>query len=285
MSKKGTVHHISSKKRSRPKVRFNFWVLVIIFVISFGACFGLYMLAANTHDDFLDDDEKTSSTQEVGNDSEDKQDATSASDTDTAAEESPQVNITNPVPQSEAVDESYFDNTCIITDSTLLDIASYTNLKDVIGSAELNASNCNNLQITSPYGVVTARETVQLKKPANLYIMLGSDIGTAETDAMIAAYTDLVDSVHSYLKDTKIYVMQLPPVAYDTETVTNARIDEYNSKLLAMATNSGVYCIDTNVVLKSAEGTLAPEYWSAEEGKMTEAAYKAISDYIRTHIA
>ena len=129
MSKKGTVHHISSKKRSRPKVRFNFWVLVIIFVISFGACFGLYMLAANTHDDFLDDDEKSSSTQEVGNDSEDKQDATSASDTDTAAEETTQVNITNPVPQSDAVDESYFDNTCIITDSTLLDIASYTNLK------------------------------------------------------------------------------------------------------------------------------------------------------------
>ena len=113
--------------------------------------------------------------------------------------------------------------------------------------------------------------------------MLGSDIGTVTVDEMISNYTTLVSNLHAYKPDMNIYVMQLPPVAADTTTVTNELINEYNTKLLNMANTVGVNCIDTNTALKSVEGTLSAEYWSADTGTFTDEAYKTIAGYILTH--
>ncbi len=284
MEKKGTIQRISNKKRGRPKVRFNFWILIIIFALSFMGCFALYMIAANTNDDFLDDSDDKVVVQEQATEASTESEGAEPA-TEAAAPQENTAEIINPVPQSEAVDETYFDSACLVTDSTLLEMGSHTALKDVIGNAQLNAAACNDVNVESNYGTVTVYQVMQLKKPTDLYIMLGSDIGTSEVDDMVSAYTTLVSDVHSYLPDTKIYIMQLPPAAYDTETVTNEKINLYNGKILGMARNLGVYCIDTNTALKSAEGVLAEEYWDAENGKLSEAAYKAISDYIRTHTA
>lgn len=286
MEKKGTVHHISNKKRGRPKVKFNFMMLVVIFALSFMSCFALYMIAANTNDDFLDDDEDKIAVQEQATEPEEVTDATDENGEAVTAE--PATNapeIVNPVPQSEAVDESYFDSSCLVTDSTLLKMGDYTAFKDIIGNEDLNAIGCNDVKVESNYGTVTVYQIMQLKKPVNMYIMLGSDLGTSSEDEMIAAYTNLIDNLHNYLPDMKIYIMQLPPAAYDTEVLTNEMINSYNSRLLAVARNAGVYCIDTNTALKSAEGVLAEEYWDAESSALSAEAYKAISDYIRTHTA
>ncbi len=288
MAKKRTVQHISNKKRGRPKVKFNFGVLVVIFVLSFAGCFALYMLAANLNDDFLNDSSEKNIVQE-------QPDSSSESASDSLEEPSGEAEktsesqaasgIANPIPQSEAVDVSYLESCCLITDSTLLKMADYTSLKDVIGNEQLGAAVCNDQKVESTYGTVTVYQTMQLKKPVNLYIMLGNDIGTSSVDDMIAAYTTLVNGLHNYLPDTKIYIMQLPPVYSDSETLNNELVNQYNSRLLDIARNTGVYCIDTNTALKSAEGNLSEEYWNAETGELSESAYKAISDYIRTHTA
>ena len=56
MDNKRTVQRNNGKRRGKPKVRFNFGMLIIIFFLSFAACFTLYMLAANFNDDFFKDD-------------------------------------------------------------------------------------------------------------------------------------------------------------------------------------------------------------------------------------
>ncbi|MBQ8181143.1 MAG: hypothetical protein IJ010_04120 [Ruminococcus sp.] len=282
MAKKRTVRHISSKKRSRPKVKFNFGVLIIIFILSFGACFALYMIAANTQDNFLKDEKSKKSV--VQKQPDEKTDEAPEAEAPTDAPSSAPIAAVNPIPQSEAVDASYFDSCCLVTDSTLLAMGDYTSLDDIIGSTELNAAGCRNVQVVSDYGTIKVYEIIQFKKPDILYLMLGSDIGTSSIDDMVNSYSTLVDDLHDYLPDMKIYIMQLPPVIYDTETVTNDLINQYNSKLLDIAKKSGVYCIDTNTALKAtAEGRLADEYWDYENSKLSEAAYKKISDYIRTH--
>lgn len=282
MANKRSVQRISSKKRSRPKVRFNFGVLIIIFALSFAACFVLYMIAANINDDFFDDESEKIVVQEQtssGND-EDSASDENAGDGSTSSKAPTAV---NPIPQSAAADASYLDSSCLITDSTLLEMSGYTEMDDVTGNAQLNAVNCNESKVETPYGTVTVYEMLQLKKPVNAYFMLGSDIGTSTVDEMIASYTTLISNLHGYLPEMHIYVMQLPPVISDTETLTNAKINEYNSRLLEMANNLGVYCIDTNTALKSADGTLSEEYWNAEALTLNEAAYKAICGYILTH--
>lgn len=275
------IQRNSVKKKSKPKLRFNFGMLLVIFILSFAGCFVLYMIAANTNDDFFIEEfdsnviTEESISEESSEELSDITEESSLTDTPASA-------VTNPVPESAAADVSYLENCCLITDSTLLSMKDYTNFTDVIGSTELNAVSVNSVKIGSSYGTVTAYETMKLKKPMNIYIMLGSDLGVSSVDEMIASYTTFVNNLKASVTEANIYIMQLPPV-YADEAVTNAMINDYNNKLLSLANNSGVFCIDTNTALKTVDGTLAEEYWSAETGALTEKAYKDLCGYILTH--
>ena len=78
--------------------------------------------------------------------------------------------------------------------------------------------------------------------------------------------------------------MQLPPVRDDANATTgNGVINEFNTKLLTIANMQNVYCIDTNTALKGVDGALSDEYRDSSTGSLTEAAYKAIADYILCH--
>ncbi len=58
MKKNTKSRKISDAKRKKhPKIRFNFMILIIIFVLSFAACFALYIVAANLDDNFFPEDE------------------------------------------------------------------------------------------------------------------------------------------------------------------------------------------------------------------------------------
>lgn len=284
MEKNRTVQNRRSRRKGKPKVRFNFWVMVIIFILSFVSCFLLYMLAANFNSDFFKD-EFDSNIAEENTPLPDSQQTTEAPDENDSAEKDSPISITNPVPQSPAVDAGYFDSACLITDSTLIQMSEYGKFSsaNIFSSTELNAVNCNNTKVASNFGTVNVYDIVKNKKPEVLYIMLGSDLGTSEADEMIASYTTLVNNLHSALHDMKIYVMQLPPVIYDTETVTNEMINNYNNKLLAMANAIGVYCIDTNTALKSESGVLAEKFYSYETLALSADGYNEICGYILTH--
>ncbi len=267
MEKKRTIQRASNKKRGRPKVKFNFGVLIIILALSFIGCFAMYMITANIKGDFLDEKENTSITNE-----EQSSEGTSGNNTETQSN-----NIKYPIPpSSSAVDASYFKECCMVTDSTLLNISSDKSFMEVIGSAQLNAANCNTMQLS---GGSTVCDTIKGKSPKNLYIMLGSDLGTSSDDDMIKGYTNLISDLRSACPDMKIFVMQLPPVKTNTTPVTNALIDDYNGKLMKMAMASEVYCIDTNVILKTIEGGLSSEY-SNEDGSLSEKGLKTIRDHI-----
>ena len=287
MEKKHTIQRISNKKRGRPKVRFNFMVVVIMTLITFAVCFVLYMIKANVNGDALsnDNETKTAETTTTAQTTEaaSAQASQEAQDTTEAEKPGPDPSIKYPLPATAAVDASYFEKCCMIADKTLLDMPNYSSFKDVLGNDTINALNCNTTAITSTYGNVTAAQTIQLKKPENLYVMLGSDIGVNSTDDMIASYTSMISQLHNYLPDMHIYIMQLPPAPAGSMTVTTEAVDQYNSKLLEMAKTLGVYCIDTNTALRSADGTITEEYWDSENGKLSEAGCKAISEYILTH--
>ena len=153
----------------------------------------------------------------------------------------------------------------------------------MLGNDQLGALNCNSTRVESSYGTVTPYEIIKLKKPGIVYIMLGSDIGVSSTDEMLENYSTLVNNIKGSLPDVKVYVMQLPPVIYDTETVTNDIINDFNNRLLDMCNKAGVYCIDTNTALKGESGTLSEEFWDYDTLSINQAAYDKICGYILTH--
>lgn len=284
MEKKRNVQRVPDKKRNRPKVRFNIWMLIIIFSLSFLGCFILYMIAANVDDDFFRDEFEN---KVIVLDNSDLTDESSTHDelleSDLSETDDNTTKIVNPIPESAAIDSSYLENCCLITDSTLLAMNQYTEFNDIIGNASLNAASVNETKVESNYGTVTVYEALKLKKPMNVYIILGSDIGTSSVDEMIASYTTFISKLKAAIPDTNIYIMQLPPVYADSESITNELINEYNRKLLSLADSYGVYCIDTNTSLKNNDGTISEEYWSEETVSYTEQLYKDICGYILTH--
>ncbi len=282
MAKKKSITRISNKKRGRPKVKFSIWGLLLIFVLSFATFFVLYMLAANFNENFFDEEFGNIVVEEQNDDPSVPDNGEKTEDGDPTGKAGG-LSVTNPIAQSEAKDASYFESCCIITDSTLIDMAKYTGLKDVVACDQLSAVSCNTTVIESSYGSKTAYETIQIKKPKNVYIMLGSDIGKSSVDDMIASYTELVKNLRGYLKESDIYIMQLPPVRNDDTAVSNSAINEFNTKLLTIANTNNVYCIDTNTALKGVDGMISEQYRNAETGVLTEAAYKTLADYILCH--
>ncbi len=268
----------TGKKKLRPKVRFSFGVMITIFILTFLGCFTLYLVGANINPDFFKDDFVN---ERIDITTEDEEEEPSETTEEITTEVKPVVS--NPVPKSPAVDVSYLDNCCIITDSLLGDMEMYGKFRDVIGSSELGAANASITKVESNYGIVTVYDTIKIKKPFNLYIMLGSDLGTAELNDMISGYTALVTNLHSSLPEMNIYMMMMPPVPFDTETVSNEKIDEYNTSLLDLAKKAGVYIIDTNSILKGENNSLDERFWSYDTSSMNSDAYDEICAYILDH--
>ena len=283
MDNKRTVQRNNGKRRGKPKVRFNFGMLIIIFFLSFAACFTLYMLAANFNDDFFKDefDQTLLSTQDQLNVPE----SAAASSDQPEKNAADAAGITNPVPQSEAADQSYLESCTLVTDITLADMAEKSALKDVIASDSLGAANCSEVSVDSTYGNGTIYDIIKVKKPSALYLMLGADLGSASTVDMISGIDNLVNNLRGALPDMKIYLMQLPPVIYDTESVTNAMVNDYNTRLLELANSAEVYCIDTNTSLKTGTGALDEAYWSYDTLSLGDAGYAKIAEIILTHVA
>lgn len=280
--KKKSITRISDKKRGRPKIRFSFWGLIIIFFLSFAACFVLYMVAANFNDNFFKDEFENVVVDEK--DTSETSNAAGSSGTvdEGNAEGDNSSSVTNPISLSEAKDASYLSSCCLVTDSTLLDMGKYTGLTDIVGCAELGAANCSTLTMESSYGTKTAYEILQTKKPEKVYIMLGSDITTASVDDMISAYGDFVKNVRGYLTDADIYIMQLPPASADNSAI-NGSINEFNTKLLTIANMNNVYCIDTNTALKGTDGNIAGEFFDKNSNALSEKGYKNIAEYVLCH--
>lgn len=278
MEKKRNVQGRKSKKKKRPKVRFNFGVLLMICLFSFAICFVLYMLAANMNNDFLNEEFGISSADMVDTESKDKtsnSNIKSNSDDDGIS--------ANPVPQSASADKEYLSNCCLLTDKTLLGIDSFGN--NVFGGENIGVTTAMTEKVESTFGTLSVYDIAKQKKPQTLYIMLGSDMGTATVDEMIVAYSKLVSSLKSAISNVKIYVMEYPPALYDSDTVTNDMINDYNARLLSMCNDLGVYCIDTNTALKAEDGKLNEEFWSYETLSLSQQGYDRLSEYILNHIA
>lgn len=284
--KKRTVHRSSSKKKNRPKLRFSIGWLIFIFILSFLACFILYMLAANFNPDFFL--EEFSSISDIVPEEKPTEPVTEdiTEGEETTAEEAPAEEkvIVNPVPASAPADPSYLSACCFITGSELMGIDEHTAISDVISSKELGAANCGSVKVESNYGTVTVYETIKIKKPANVYLMIGSDVGKASIEDQTSSYSTLIKNIKGALPATNVYVISEPPVMYDKEQLTNDAINAYNAALLDMANTCGAYYLDLNSALKGETGTLSEAFWDYEALNYNDAGYQTIQDYILTHV-
>ncbi len=282
MEKSRSVQRKKIRKKGGPKLKFKIGVIFTFFFLSLALCFLIYMFNVNVNDNFLE--EEFGSSALITSDDANNSDAIENSEEDESSALL-KTSMSNPVPQSEEMGAEYFASCSLITDNTLSAMGGIGFSKEtVFGGNEFTISTVMTTKQDSTFGTLSPYEIIKQKKPAALYLMFGVEIETTPVDTVIAEYSSLIGSLKAAVPEMKIYVMEYPPVIYDTDSLSNEKINDYNSKLVNMCDGQGVYCIDTNTALKSEAGKLDEKYWSYETLTLSQEGFQKVSEYILNHV-
>lgn len=100
-------------------------------------------------------------------------------------------------------------------------------------------------------------------------------------------YSKLINAIIEKSPNTKIIIQSSFPVTKDYsdkgKAITNADIDRNNRWAKELAEQYSLRYLDTQSILKNADGALIENYGNGDGVHMNEEAYKAIVRYIRTH--
>lgn len=274
-----SVHKSNKEKRAR----FHFSIVILIIMIGFVACFTIYMITSNR-----ESAQKVNSSLSNVDSSETSQITTTEVTTTTVATTPEAI---NPVPESTPEDFSYIDDCVFIGDSLTVGLSSYGLIpeKNVLANIGLNIDTISNAKITTPDGEIPLLDQLKSISPKNVYIMLGSNgIAWLSNDHMIDRYTNFIKNVQEDVPDSKIYILSIPPVTVNKEaenngTITNDKIDLYNSDLLKLANSMQLNFVDINTALKGNDGKLPLDYSGKDGMHFKKDTYNIMIDYILNH--
>ena len=243
------------KEKKHAKFRFSF-ILLFIFA-SFAACFALYLKS----DDAIP--VSNSNTEEV-------------SDIDSDELYDEKTSVVNPVPKSERAQDGYFDSILILAPEQMRGLSDYGAVpRDNLFTGDFTPSDI----MTS-----TAVSFLTGKDYSSLYIFLGADSAASQG---FEGLSQLVSDVNEKSENVKIYLVSALPLKADneTETLTNANIESFNSLLLKFADENSVNYLDLNTFLVGNDGKLPNNKAEAVGDRLKKDTYLEIADFLLTHIA
>lgn len=250
MAQKKRKHGRVEARKTKPLLRFKPGVLLIIMVLTFALCFTVFMISAVSRDDYWETEIVASMEREQ----EEHADANRHTGT----------KVTNPVPSSERVDDSWTEQCAFIGDVAVFTTYYQTTSGKVFTDALLDMSESRMRSI--------GRSLRSTELPA-VYIWYQCP---DDLEKSAAAIDDLTNNLAEQMPDVPIYILTAVPASDPEE---NQRADTWNAALFAMADEKGLYYVDINTTLKANSGTLSPAY--EDEGTL----YKTIGDLVLTHVA
>lgn len=282
---------VGMRGQEKRRPRFSVGLVFFLIFLSFAVCFFIYMKNGQIPEDSLSASGEIVESEQIPT----PEETTAQTEALTVSEtEPPEEKLVNPVPESAPKGLSYLINECnFVGDSLTVGLSSYGLLpeKNVIANVGMNVSKINTDTITTLDGDMTALEALKKNNPKNVYIMLGSNgISWLTNESMISEYGVFIDSVKEELPEAAIYIISIPPVTANKEIDTNSPIlnsdiDAYNSELLKLADNKGVYFVDLNTGLKGNDGKLASERSDGDGMHFKKSTYDIMLDYLLTHTA
>lgn len=195
------------------------------------------------------------------------------------------------LPQSEPVDESYFDDAIFIGDSRTKSLISYSGLNNARSYAYLgmNVRNVYTKELV-PVGGKNVSVMEAIKKNASFnkaYIMLGfNELGWQYPRVFIEDYEKIIDDIRQINPDACIYVQLIIPVTENQsasdEYENNPRIGVFNELIMRMAEEKQVYLLDPGSALVNAKGVLSEgDTWDGIHLKAEPS--KKWLEYLKSH--
>ncbi len=267
---------LSAKGRQKRKQRITIWVLLIIIVAA------VVVAAAAVLWKFEDVSGESGS---------DAQSSSSVSSDSSSSSTTQQPAEFAAVPESDAVDISYFDDAVFVGDSLTVGLGNYGILpaENIYADIGLNLDTILTKQcIQTTGGTVTVLDALKLKKPSKVYIMLGSNgIAWITPENLAEKYDTFLDRVKQELPDATIYVESILPVTAAKQAgdarYSNEAIVEYNKLLFDLAKEKEVNYLDCHAAFKMADGTLNTEYAEQDGMHLKRTGYEALLKFFQTH--
>ena len=196
-----------------------------------------------------------------------------------------------PLPETEAVEDTYFDGAVFLGDSRTEGLSLYSGLKTgyfytAVGATVESVFSKKNFE-TEGGEKVPLLDAVAEQDCDKIYIMLGiNELGWSKVKTFHDQYAKLVDRVRTDHPEAKIVLQSIPPVSAKQEAkktyVNNARIAEYNGVIQALAEEKECYFLDVAACLTGGDGLL-PKDLNFDGIHLNPAGCKVWLNYLRTH--
>ena len=195
-----------------------------------------------------------------------------------------------PVPKSDKVETSYFDDAVFIGDSRTEGFIYNT------GLANAKAYTHKGLTVSSAFDdpviplngqKVSVTQALLQTQFAKAYLMFGiNEAGWAYGEIFIKKYGELIDAVRQANPQAQIYIQSILPVSKKTsqthEFAKKEKLDEYNQMLRQLAEEKQVYYLDVQSCMVDEDGFL-PEQAAFDGIHLKQEYCLKWLDYLCTH--
>ncbi|WP_295764440.1 GDSL-type esterase/lipase family protein [uncultured Oscillibacter sp.] len=196
-----------------------------------------------------------------------------------------------PVPETEAVEDTYFERAIFLGDSRTQGLFLYSGLSSGYEYTAVGAT-VESVFTKKNYDLGNGEQVPLLDAMAGqacdkIYIMLGiNELGWSKTETFHDQYAKLIDRVREDHPEAKIALQSIPPVSAKQDAketyVNNARIRTYNGVIQALAEEEGCYFLDVAACL-TGEGGVLPVEQTTDGVHFNTAGCRTWLGYLRTH--
>lgn len=196
-----------------------------------------------------------------------------------------------PVPESEAVEDTYFEDAVFLGDSRTEGFHLYSGLKT--GSCLYSVGATVESVFTKKSWPADGKEKVPLLDAlrelecGKVYLMLGiNELGWSRKETFHDQYAKVVDRIREDHPEAEIVLQTILPVSAGQDAkgsyVNNERIGVYNEVIRALAEEKGCALVDAAEALAGEDGCL-PKELNFDGIHLNPAGCRIWLEYLRTH--
>lgn len=200
------------------------------------------------------------------------------------------------LPQTDAVDKSWFSQVSFVGDSLTQGMQMYDSglpnamfcaYRGVGPNAIVNGTSCKRADGVTEVPL----EALTSQQPNAVYVLLGTNVLGRDTDytSFLTYYRLMLDMIAQSLPGTPIYVQSITPVRPEVSTEANHeglnrdRLCRINNELAAIALEKNCYFLNLWEVLADENGDLKEEYAQPDGYHIKPEGYAVWSQYLCTH--
>ncbi len=207
--------------------------------------------------------------------------------------EEPGYDYTKPVPESQEVTLSYFDDAVFIGTSRTQGLIMYNALSKSAAYATkgLSLAGVFDTEVTTPDGLIyPIPKAVEQTDCSKIYVMLGmNDMGYTDESTFGKRYGELIDVLKKAKPDAVLYIQSVLPLTQSKEQSGSAsgftmeRVNHYNDQLKKLCAEKEVYYVDVASSMTDENGYL-PEEAASDGIHLTPQYCKRWLAYLQKHV-